>query len=421
MTRTIAHIPLGPGVYLFKTADGSIIYIGKAKSLRNRVRSYFRTSQTDWKVRSLLQDHKSIDYIRTKNEMSALLLEAELIQKYKPKYNVLLKTGQPFVYLLFTSPRNGTLPTLKIVRHKKEKGTYFGPFLYKTVARNVYRFLMRTFRLHTCNKHIENGCLDYHLDNCAGTCRKDFDQETYLFQLQLAQEVLKKNHDIYKEKLLKKIKQLSNEYAFEQAQRLNNYMHDIDTIFGTLQSQYKKNEYAIQEFVATTPSLDIIAETLEGTLQQFFNTDKPIRSIDCFDISHFQSRFIVGSCIRFTDGKPDKNKFRRFKINSLSEQNDYASLQEIIGRRYKDDIDLPDLVLIDGGRGQLSAAKVIIPHAFCASIAKREETVYCEQFPHGIKLDIKTDVGKLLIAIRDYAHHFAISYHRLRRSKNSTY
>ena len=160
-------------------------------------------------------------------------------------------------------------------------------------------------------------------------------------------------------------------------------------------------------------------DNLAATVQAFFGAPHPIHTIDCFDISHFQSHYIVGACIRFTDGKPDKNKFRRFKINSLDQQNDYAALQEIVARRYKDDTILPDLVLIDGGKGQLSAAKAIIPHALCASLAKREETIFSDQYPHGIVLDLHTEVGKLLIALRDYAHHFAISYHRLRRHKDS--
>src|SRR5262249_51630694 len=147
------------------------------------------------------------------------------------------------------------------------------------------------------------------------------------------------------------------------------------------------------------------------------------QTIDCFDISHFQSRYIVGACIRFTDGVPDKNKFRRFKIRSLSEQNDYAALQEIVMRRYKMG-DVPDLIIIDGGKGQLSAVNPLILSGVegCSgtqiiSLAKREETVYAPHLPEGIKLDQQTGAGQLIIAIRDYAHHFAIMYHKLLRSK----
>ncbi|HLJ31346.1 MAG TPA: hypothetical protein VKU36_02830, partial [Candidatus Babeliales bacterium] len=132
----------------------------------------------------------------------------------------------------------------------------------------------------------------------------------------------------------------------------------------------------------------------------------------------FQSSYLVGSCVRFTDGKPEKSCFRHFKIKTLIEQNDYAALQEIIQRRYRDKNDLPDLIVIDGGKGQLSAAYAVLPGAPIVSLAKREETIYGPQFPDGIRLDIQTDVGKLLIALRDYAHHFAISFHRLKRKKS---
>ncbi len=125
---------------------------------------------------------------------------------------------------------------------------------------------------------------------------------------------------------------------------------------------------------------------------------------------------MVGSCVRFTDGVPDKNAFRRFKIKTLDQQNDYAALQEIIARRYKDSKNIPDLIVIDGGKGQYSAAKKIVPQGTIVSLAKREETLFTPLFPDGKKLDIHTKVGQLLIALRDYAHHFAISYHKKRRS-----
>ncbi len=410
-------LPDLPGIYLFKDAAGTVIYIGKAKSLKKRVATYFQQSDNDWKVAALLDEYADIDHILTKNETEALLLEAELIQKYKPKYNVLLKTGQPFVYILFTRDQ---LPIIKLVRNKKEKGTYFGPFLHKGHARGMYHYLMRTFGLNLCKTQIANGCLDYHLGNCAGNCRADFDIQAYTTRLQLAQQVLEKNHAAFKKTVQQQIATYSAHKEFEKARNLAHYLQNIDTIFATIATRYHESKYAVEEFVATTPASyqTSDADSLARTLQDFFGSAGLIHSIDCFDISHFQSQYIVGSCIRFTNGKPDKNKFRRFKIKSLNTQNDYAALQEIVSRRYTDADQLPDLVLIDGGKGQLSAAKAVIPQAFCASLAKREETIFSDKYPEGVILDLHTEIGKLLIAIRDYAHHFAISYHRLRRQKN---
>lgn len=408
-------LPQLPGVYIFKDQTDQIIYIGKAKSLKDRVASYFHKHNDDWKVAMLLQDYAELDYIITNTETEAELLEAQLIQEHKPKYNVLLKNGQPFVYILFTK---GALPTIEIVRNKKSKGTYFGPFLQKRQARRVHHYLMRTFKLNLCNKKIENGCLDYHLGNCGGSCKNDFDRDAYLFRLELAQDALKKNHASFKKNIKIKIAEYSERLEFEKARKLVNYLENIDAIFNTLEAHYRESKYDTEVFAATTraPYSTDDPHALAQELKEFFKANHAIRTIDCFDISHFQSRYIVGSCVRFTDGKPDKNSFRRFKIKTLTEQDDYAALQEIVERRYRNS-ELPDLVLIDGGKGQLSAVQQVLPEAFCASLAKREETIYSPQLPSGVRLDLQTNVGKLLIALRDYAHHFAVSYHTHRRSK----
>jgi excinuclease ABC subunit C len=195
----------------------------------------------------------------------------------------------------------------------------------------------------------------------------------------------------------------------------------VQTIFATIATKFAPEKFTADIVAATTPTKGVEQSYTQASadLEQLLGTNSHIRTIDCFDISHFQSQSIVGSCVRFTDGKPDKNKFRRFKIQSLTQQNDYAALQEIVSRRYKDASELPDLMLIDGGKGQLSAITSIFPNAPIVSLAKREETLFAPHLKEGVVLDVKTDMGKLLIALRDYAHHFAISYHRLRRSKTA--
>lgn len=158
MEKTLHKIlPTLPGVYLFKDAEGSVVYIGKAKSLRHRVHSYFQKSTGDWKVDAIMESYADLDFIITRSETEAMILEADLIQKHRPKFNTIFKDGQPFLYIHFTAPKHA-LPTIKIVRNKTDRGgTYFGPFLQKTQARKVYHYLMRTFMLNTCNKKIENG------------------------------------------------------------------------------------------------------------------------------------------------------------------------------------------------------------------------------------------------------------------------
>jgi len=412
----LSLLPKLPGVYIFKNADGQVIYIGKAKSIKNRVRSYFNKSNTDFKVQALIEEHGSLEYVVTHTEIEAMLLEAQLIHDYKPKFNIAFKVGQPFVYILFTA---GKMPQVRFVRNKKLKGKYFGPFLHKIQARKVFEYLVSTFRLSLCNKKIENGCLDYHLGVCAGGCKNNFDKDAYLFRLRLAQDALKNNHKKLLKDLDAQVKKHNKKFEFELSKHLQDYIQNLDVILGTIRAKFREDKFEQEVFSAIAPIKQIysFSPDIDKKLQLFLQLDKPIKTIDCFDVSHFQSSFLVGSCIRFTNGKPDKNKFRKFKIKTLQEQNDYAALKEIVSRRYKGKDDLPDLILIDGGKGQRNAVLPEVTGVDCISLAKREETVFSRQFSQGIKLDVKTDVGRLLIALRDYAHHFAITYHRKRRSR----
>lgn len=411
----LKKIPKLPGVYVFKDTLGSILYIGKAKNLYNRVISYFKNT-TDWKIQELIKEHHSVEHIITKSEIEALLLEAQLIRNFKPKYNVLLKSGNPFVYLMISQD---TIPKLKLLRVKKEKGLYFGPFIYKQKVRTVYDYLLRMFKLRLCSTRIEQGCLDYHLNRCAGNCLSTFNVQEYLIRLELAKKLLEGNYKACQELLRSQIAEHNKKLEFEKSKHLNRYLQDLEAIFDTLKAGFSENKYVSDVTLATMPTSYKIAYPLQALeeLQKLLNLPKQPVSIDCFDISHFQSSYLVGSCVRFSHGIPDKNSFRRFKIRSLTTQNDYAALQEIVSRRYKDPAQLPDVILIDGGKGQLSAVRDLFPQALFISLAKREETLYTPLHPEGIKLDLQTAVGQLLIGLRDYAHHFAVTYHKTLRHK----
>jgi excinuclease ABC subunit C len=413
----IRNLPRLPGIYVFKDKNSGIIYIGKAKSLKNRVLSYFRRQTEDWKVQELIKEHALVEYILTKNEIEALLLEAQLIRTYKPKYNVLLKNTNPFVYMLITQKE---MPELKLVRNKKEKGTYFGPFLYKQKARSVYEYLMRTLRLRLCSTKIEQGCLDYHMGLCAGNCVASFNPVDYKVRLQLAQSLLEGNHAACESLLTSQIKEHNHRMEFEKSKNLSSYLGDLEIIFETLKTGFSETKYVKDITVMMTPISAKIEKPLQALkeLKDLLSLPHSIESIDCFDISHFQSSYLVGSCVRFTHGMPNKNKFRRFKIKTLTEQNDYAALQEIVSRRYRNPEELPDVVLIDGGKGQLNAVKDLFPKTMFISLAKKEELLFTPYHTEGVHLDIKTALGQLLIALRDYAHHFAVSYHKVLRSKN---
>ncbi len=414
VTDTLPHLP---GIYLFKKEDGTVLYIGKAKDLKKRVSSYFSKQSTDWKIDMLLQEATGLEHILTKTDTEALLLEADLVKRYQPKFNVLLKSGQPFLYLLIT---NDPLPKLEIVRTKKAKGTYYGPFIHKQQARAVHRYLIDTFQLVQCNKKIENGCLDYHLGRCAGTCLKNFNTADYLFRIDLMRQALDGKPKAFLDEIQKKIKEYSAQMAFEKAKNLKNYADSIDLIFNTIKLKFSPARYNKDILIATLPhQIDELYKAAGQELQSVLQLPTIPRSIDCFDISHFQSQYIVGSCVRFYDGMPDKNNFRRFKIKTLIEQNDYESLREIVARRYKNPDELPDLVVIDGGKGQRNMVLPLLQQTPCVSLAKREERLFSDTHPEGYVLDIHTPLGKLLISLRDYAHHFAITYHRLLRSKGN--
>jgi excinuclease ABC subunit C len=415
--ETLQLLPALPGVYIFKDIHNAVIYIGKARSLKTRVRSYFKkTFSLDPRIETLRDDINQIEYIPTKNETEALLLEAELVKNFQPKYNILLKDGQPLLYLVIT---NDLLPEFKIVRNKNIQGTYFGPFIKKIPVRKIHSFLSKTFRLKLCNKKIAHGCLQYHMGNCVGACKADFDREEYFFRLELVKKILAGNYEQFSASLENKIKEYNKQLAFEKSHKLHQYIENLDHIIQTVKLHFSVQKYAPFIELATLQDSFIPDAATAGTIKNFLGLERDAHVIDCFDISHTQGQHMVGSCVRFHDGIPIKNKFRRFKIKTLDQQNDYAALAEIVSRRYKRKIDYPDLMIIDGGKGQLHAIEQLNFPIECASIAKREERVFSKKYPQGKLLDIHSDIGKLIIRLRDYAHHFAISYHRKKRSMST--
>lgn len=419
MEQTISTLPTVPGVYLFLDATGEILYIGKAKNLRKRVASYFQKRNHEPKIDRLVREHESVRFIATRNEISALLLEAYLIRTYQPPFNALLRDGNPFLYLVFTDPVGETLPRLEIVRQKPKKGRVFGPFLHKKEVRKIHDFLERTFQLNVCTKKMEHGCLDFHIGRCAGACRADFDRAGYLARLELAHDVLVGDHERFLAHIHEQIERFNRELNFEKAQEFHEMEAHLTHLFEVLKTKFSEKHFQreVADLVVAPDEKDLDRHEALVALQAMLKLPELPRTIDCFDISHFQGQNMVGSCIRFTDGSPDPGNFRRFIIRSITHQDDYAALHEIVSRRYKNGENLPDVVLIDGGKGQLHAVYDLVGGTPCLALAKREETVFSDQFPEGIKLDLKTPVGRLLISLRNYAHHFAISFYKAKSVK----
>lgn len=405
MMQQPKNITKSAGVYLFKNFNNDIIYIGKAKNIAKRIASYFN-HQEDLKIELILQEATKIDTIPTQSETEALYLEAHLIKMYQPKFNILLKDGSPFIYIYFSQEK---IPKISIATTKKKRGTYIGPFLNKKQARSVYNFLITTFQLKLCKTKIEQGCLEYHIGQCAGNCKSDFDQDFYKVRLLLALNVLQKNIKKVTKVLDEQIQEASEKLLFEKAQKLHRYKKDTELISDTIQK------------LSSMPSKQT-TKTPEHNLHLLMKIKQRLKLkhipyvIDCFDISHMQGHNIVGACIRYVHGMAEKKSFRHFQVKSLTEQNDYAALQEIVQRRYKDPSHVPNLIIVDGGKGQINAIKPFIGNAELVGLAKREETIISSNLQNFIKLDPRKQEDALLLQIRDYTHHFAISYHRKKRS-----
>ncbi|MBI2353333.1 GIY-YIG nuclease family protein [Candidatus Dependentiae bacterium] len=394
------------GVYLFKNKLEEVVYIGKAKNISQRIQSYFN-KDIDLKTNLLLKEAVAIETIPTQTELEALYLETHLIKTYKPKFNILLKDGNPFLYLFFS---NEKIPTMQLVKTKKKKGIYIGPFLSKKAIRSVYHFILTTFQLKRCKSKIEQGCLAYHIGVCAGNCKKDFEVDFYKRKIELVKKILLydiKELYIY---LDKSIQELSAQLLFEQAQQIAMYKKNLDSILHTV----KELSMMMPTKQAQEP-IDQNLSLLMSIQKRLYLKHVPY-VIDCFDVSHMQGKAIVGACIRYVHGVPEKKAFRRFLISSLKDQNDYAALQEIVQRRYKDGKNVAHLIIVDGGKGQMNAIRPYIYEAELVGLAKSEETIISSDFKHFIKLNPKNVVDALLLQIRDYAHHFALSYHRKKRS-----
>lgn len=402
----ITSLPNLPGVYIFKNKLHEIIYIGKARFLKKRVASYFNKQVLDWKLQGIRNECLYVEYKVTNNEIEALLLEAALVQQHKPRFNVLLKYGTPFLYIYFQ--KKGSVG-IHVATKQPQRGLWVGPLLRAGIVKKIVHFLEQTFQLYHCNKKISQGCLYYHLGTCGGFCRDDFDLDGYLNRLNLAYLALTKQQTEFIEMIYQQIALYNEKRAFEKSAQWFEYVRRVNDIF-VFFSYPDEHDDTYGEYVTTNVKLSL-------DLQKFLGTDRPIITIDSFDISHFQGKYIVGSSVRFTHGVPDKMQFRHFNIKSLDNQNDYAALQEIVLRRYAQD-SLPDLILIDGGKGQRNAIVEVLPSVYSShivSLAKREERLFAHQHPEGIVLDKHALIGLFLIKMRDYAHKYAIAFHKKKR------
>lgn len=402
----IKNLPITSGCYLMKDSTGKVIYVGKAVSLRKRVASYFsKSSDIHIKTQKLVEDIRDIGFIKTSSEAEALILEASLVKKYSPKYNIDLRDDKTYPYIQIT---NDVFPRISVERpHEfKSEYKYFGPYVNPKLIREALDVIRKIFLFRTCCTFPKKECLDYHINLCNAPCIGKISKTDYRQNIKNIILILDGKKDVLFKSLTVQMEKASLENNFEKAAKLRDQLRALGALFsGTRDINYFKEAEQIQRVLGLSAL--------------------PNR-IEAFDISNIYGNQPVGSMVSFFNGKPDKRNYRRFKIKDVSGIDDFRMIQEVVRRRYsrlkKEGTAYPDLILIDGGKGQLSSAvnelrelEVDIP---IISLAKKQEEIFMPGKRNSITL-LKNSLGlQLLQRIRDEAHRFAVSYHRKLRAKD---
>ena len=517
-------IPKEPGIYLMKDNSGNTIYIGKAKNLRNRVKTYFTKNQ-NYKTQKLVSKISDIEFVLTDNESEAFLLESNMIKRYRPTYNIELKDQQRYTYLRIT---NEKFPRLLVARRTRNgnflgKGKIFGPFTKGSSKLLTIGSLRKTFKVRICKTLPKKVCLEYHLGNCDGPCEYNSAQKEYKQNISDLESILKSKQQMkdFSQKLEKQMLEASDLQQFERAIEIRDTLQRLGSInSGKKMETAKKSDeeyfgikYGQQDAIIMTFrqthgvirdsekfTFDLVGDNnFTNFLYQYYTTHKipkiiitseelgdidslqialseragfPVkivlgtkgkrkevielilrnieliknknsepglidlrdilklpsipRVIECFDISNHGDEYAVGSMARFVDGKPDKSGYRKFKIKTVRGRDDFAMINEVVERRYsrlrKEKSEFPDLIVIDGGKGQLSAAMsalkdvgIEIP---CVSLAKEREEIFVPRRTKSIIIAKNKDSLKILQHARDETHRFGVMYNRKLRKLN---
>jgi excinuclease ABC subunit C len=533
----VASLPDSPGVYRYYNKEDVLIYVGKAKSLKKRVSSYFnKQSQYNRKTEKLVSEIHRLEFTLANTEFDALLLENNLIKQNQPKYNILLKDDKTFPYLCILKERFPRIISTR--KYIPKQGEYFGPYSSVSSMNSVLELVRQLYSIRTCSlllsaENIEEKkfkvCLEFHIGNCKGPCEGKQEEQAYLEEIAQARHVLKGNLSIVEDYFADQMKQAAEKLEFEKAafykfklEKLENFqskslvvnrkLTDIDVVtiassetfayINYLQIKegaiiFSKNleikkkldesddeilNLAVEELrteyhsnnpeVFTNVALSVKSELYENIIPIIGDKKKLVdlslknalylkrereinleerktkknevlhilqenlrliqypKIIECFDNSNFQGTNPVASMVRFVDGKPDKKGYRHFNIKTVVGPNDFASMKEIVGRRYKrimeEQGEYPHLIIVDGGKGQLSSACEALQELGLygkipiVGIAKRLEEIYYPEDPLPLLISKKSPGLMLIQRIRDEAHRFGITFHRLKRS-NSTF
>jgi len=535
----VAALPLLPGVYQFLDRDGKIIYVGKAKSLRKRVSSYFvQSKEHSAKVRVLIKQIEAIKHIVVNSEQDALLLENSLIKTHQPRYNILLKDDKTYPWIVLRRENFPRVESTRIVRH--DGSQYFGPYGSVSMQRSILEFIREVVPLRTCKLNLSpqaiargkyGVCLQYHLGNCKGPCVGAQSEEEYAELTGMVKSVLRGDLRPVRQYLEQNMQDAAEALRFEQAQRfkqrleaLENYqsrsvivsakivdcdifslledddvaycnfirlrngsivaLHTVRLTTGVDATREDMLSMAIQHIVENIshdlsrevivpfmPSAALLfdkvvftipkrgekadllefslksariyraeqmknleiknperhTERLMNAMQRELHLDRQPRHIECFDNSNLQGTNPVASCVVFRDGKPSRREYRHFNVKTVVGPDDFASMREIVYRRYsrllEEGAELPDLIIVDGGKGQLSSAYEVLQalgienRVPIVGLAKRIEEVFYPGDPMPYYLSRTGEPLKVVCHIRDEAHRFGITFHRQKRSK----
>lgn len=544
LQEKLESLPQKPGVYQFKNAEGKVLYVGKAQNLRSRVRQYFQKSRSaDSRLDALVPKIRDLELIVTDSEVEALILEANLIKKLKPRYNVLLKDDKSYPYIVITDE---PFPRVFVTRRIFKDGSkYFGPYADVKTMRHALKTVRDIFMIRSCNYDLTDEtvakkkykvCLDYHIKKCEGPCEGLVTREHYRSMIDQVAKILRGKTEEVLRSLRSEMEKSSEGLRFEDAARIRDRLKAIEVynerqkvvdakaedrdiiaiaargddaaavifkvregkvlgsrhfylnnaedkkeeeLLEALMERYYlesddippqillpavvESESLIRSWLAARAGFEVsmdvpkagdkakliamvrnnaqyLLDDLEvqrlkrgetfphavGALQKDLRIESPPRRIECFDISNTQGTDSVASLVVFVDGKPKKSEYRKFKIKTVEGADDFASMQEVVQRRYtrilEEGTPMPDLIMVDGGKGQLSSAREILrklglERQPIIGLAKRLEEVYVPAQSDPLSIP-KTSAGlKLLQQIRNEAHRFAITFHRTLRSK----
>ncbi len=423
----VRSLPTTSGVYLMKDALGRVIYIGKAVNLRSRVSSYFNSAAaTDRRTCDLVPEIRDVDHIVCDSEVEALLLEARLVKDIQPRFNSELKDDKTFPYLQITTRED--FPRIEFTRKPRSRGVkLYGPFTSAKRLRGAISVLQRIFRFRTCSLDIAEGeerwrwfrpCLLASIGQCTAPCNLRISKEDYRRDIRRLRMVLAGKKGKLLEELKAEMLAASQELRFERAARIRDEITALETL--NMRGNLKDHEQP--EVFPIDPK-----KGMRG-LMKTLNLDKLPRRIEGVDIAHLQGGETVASLVSFLDGLPFKHGYKRFKIKSVDGVDDFGSIREVVSRRFsrlrEDGESFPDLLLIDGGKGQLSAALdafrlLDITPPPILSLAKRDEEIYLPGESEPIRLSKHAYALRLLQYVRDEAHRFAQRYHHLLRRKSS--